>query len=210
MAMKIVFHDGSTREFHSLCGADLRNANLLGVDLCDVDLCGADLRYVNMSNANMVCADLRGAVLCSTDLRGANLRHADMHGASLRYADLHHANLSGVDLGEADITGAKGLYTFNILPAGDLIGYKKLGNGTLAMLKIPAEAARVNAYGSRKCRAEYARVLSGEGRGIRDGELIYRPGELICADKFDPDPRVKCSSGIHFFITREEAEAYSP
>lgn len=27
-------------------------------------------------------------------------------------------------------------------------------------------------------------------------------------DKFDPDVRVECSHGIHFFLTREEAETY--
>jgi hypothetical protein len=37
--------------------------------------------------------------------------------------------------------------------------------------------------------------------------MPYAPG-LIRPDKFDADPRVNCSHGIHFFITREEAEAY--
>jgi hypothetical protein len=37
---------------------------------------------------------------------------------------------------------------------------------------------------------------------------IYKTGCEVFPDSFDPDPRVECSHGIHFFITREEAEAY--
>lgn len=108
----------------------------------------------------------------------------------------------------ANMEGAKGLAQFCILPAGEIIGWKKLGDGKIAQLRIPADAERVNAYGSRKCRASYALVISGEGPGIYDENTKYAPGETVRPDSFDPDPRVECSHGIHFFITKEEAEEY--
>jgi hypothetical protein len=40
------------------------------------------------------------------------------------------------------------------------------------------------------------------------GELEYKAGEIIHPDKFDDDIRVECANGIHFFITRREAEEY--
>jgi hypothetical protein len=79
----------------------------------------------------------------------------------------------------------------------------------LAKLRIPAEAKRVNAYGSRKCRASYVVVLSGNGPGIFNPDIQYTKGATIHADKYDPDPRIECSHGIHFFITKEEAEEYA-
>ena len=52
----------------SLCGADLRGANLSEADLHDANLREADLR-----GADLCGADLRWADLCGADLRGANL-----------------------------------------------------------------------------------------------------------------------------------------
>jgi uncharacterized protein YjbI with pentapeptide repeats len=141
-------------------------------------------------------ANLRDAYLRLADLRDAYLRLADLRGADLRLA-----NLRG-----ADLRGAKGLEQQSILPAGDIMGYKKLSNNTIAVLRIPHDAKRVNAYGSRKCRAEFAYVIEGKGNA-KHSNMPYAPG-LITPDKFDPDPCVECSNGIHFFITRAEAEEY--
>jgi hypothetical protein len=103
---------------------------------------------------------------------------------------------------------AKGLESFVIAAEGTLIGYKKLANGNIAKLRIPQAAARVNAYGSRKCRAAYVTVISGIGVSKHDGATKYAPKRKVVCDKFDPDPRVECSGGIHFFLTEQEAKDY--
>ena len=136
--------------------------------------------------------------LDGTEKEIANLRLADLQGA-----DLRRANLQG-----ADLEGAKHLEMFVIAAEGILIGYKKLANGNIAKLRVPAAAARVNAYGSRKCRAAYVTVISGTGVSKHDGKTKYSPKRKVVADKFDPDPRVECSGGIHFFITEQEAKDY--
>jgi hypothetical protein len=119
------------------------------------------------------------------------------------------ANLRGASLRDADLCGAKGLEHQCILPAGQLIGYKKLANGKIVKLRIPAEAKRVSAYGSRKCRAEYAFVLSNGGGVAKHSESFKYPKRgKVKPDSFDPDPRVECSHGIHFFITEQEAKDY--
>jgi hypothetical protein len=46
-----------------------------------------------------------------------------------------------------------------------------------------------------------------QGKAKYDG-THYVVGETVVADKYDPNPRVECSGGIHFFMTRAEAEAY--
>jgi hypothetical protein len=86
--------------------------------------------------------------------------------------------------------------------------FKKLGAGNIAELEIPAEARRVGGVTSRKCRAEFAKVIKGSGPSGHDLNFIYKEGEIVKPSSFDPNPLVECAPGIHFFITREEAEAY--
>jgi hypothetical protein len=40
------------------------------------------------------------------------------------------------------------------------------------------------------------------------GKLLYKTGEWITPDSFDPNIMEECSHGIHFFMTRIEAENY--
>jgi hypothetical protein len=94
------------------------------------------------------------------------------------------------------------------LPEGDLIGWKKLQSGVICKLQIPAKALRVGGLIGRKCRAEFAVVLEGEGSGLQNGH-VYKVGETVKPDKYDPNPFVECSNGIHFFITKQEAMDYN-
>ena len=188
---------------------DLRRANLRDADLRGADLRGADLRDANLWSANLQNADLWGANLRGANLQNAALRGADLCSANLQNANLRDANLWGANLQNADLRDAK-LPAFSILPAGDLIVWKKLQEG-ICKLKIPTAAKRVNSTG-RKCRAEYAKVLelpknTQIGHATYDG-TIYRVGKIVRPNKYNPDFRVECSHGIHFFITRAEAEAY--
>src|SRR6185312_491459 len=146
------------------------------------------------------------------DLRGANLSGADLSGANLRGANLSGADLSGANLRGA-ILGAR-----SIVPeSGGFTGWKKLQDGVVAQLRISAKAERVSALTSRKCRASKARVVAlynrdgsvrtEPGKGAYSG-LAYPVGGVVVPDWFDPDNRVECSHGIHFFIARREAEEY--
>ena len=135
--------------------------------------------------------------------------------ASLSGADLSRANLSGANLYGADLKDAKdanlAIAKTRILADGDLIGWKKCRQGVIVKLRIPEDAKRSHAFG-RKCRAEYVDVLEviGGDAGIsgHDGKTEYRTGQRVTPDAFDENWQDECSSGIHFFITRAEAEAY--
>jgi hypothetical protein len=89
-----------------------------------------------------------------------------------------------------------------------LIGYKKLAGGVICKIKIPAAAKRSNATG-RKCRAEYAIVLEGEGFSKHDRDFKYVVGETVRpTTPFNENRWEECASGIHFFLTRSEAEDF--
>jgi uncharacterized protein YjbI with pentapeptide repeats len=198
-----------------LSGADLSRADLSGADLSGADLSGADLSGAYLSRADLSGADLSGA-----DLSGAYLSRADLSGAYLSGADLSGAYLSGAylsgaDLSGADLSGAKGaeyaIACTRILPDGDLIGWKKCADGIVVKLRIPEAAKRSHSFG-RKCRSEFVDVLEviGAEVGIAqyDGKTEYRVGQRVTPDKWDEDWTQECAGGIHFFITRLEAENY--
>jgi hypothetical protein len=212
-----------------LSGADLSWADLSGADLYGADLSGADLSRANLPGANLSRADLSGADLSGADLSGAdlpgaNLSRADLSRADLSWADLSGADLSGADLpganlSRADLSGAKNAelaWAITIVSAeGDIVGWKKArrengGGECIVKLLIPAAAKRSNATG-RKCRAEYAIVTEVIGAeyaiSARYGTK-YMPGARVDADSWDDNRWEECSHGIHFFITREEAEAW--
>ena len=219
-----------------LRGADMRDANLSGADMRDADLRGADLSDADLHHADLRGADLRGANLrgadlSRADLRGADLRDANLCDANLRCANLRRANLSGADLSRADLRGADlrdanlrelvynectVFYALQCPEDGSFIGYKK-AHGHIVKLEILADAKRSSAT-SRKCRCSAAKVLSittvdggtevKEIASDRDSNFIYRVGEVVHADYFDENRWNECSTGIHFFITRSEAEQY--
>ena len=194
-----------------LCDADLRDAHLCGADLCGADLRDADLRGANLCGANLCGADLCGAYLCGADLYDANLRGADLYGANLRDADLRGANLRGVRYNEQTA-----YYAMQCPEKGAYIGYKK-AEGKIVELEIQADAKRSSAT-TRKCRASKAKVLSitsidgkehfEEAKSSRDQSFVYRVGKTVEVKDFDEDRWRECSTGIHHFITREEAAMY--
>ncbi len=147
---------------------------------------------------------MRHALEKATGAR-ANLSDAYLRGAYLRGADLRDADLSGANGADLAIAMTR------ILPDGDLVGWKKCRDGVIVKLRIPDEAKRSHAFG-RKCRAEFADVLEVIGAEVgissHDGKTEYRTGQRVTPDSFDDNWMEECSHGVHFFITRLEAEDY--
>ncbi len=202
---------GADLRWADLGGTYLRDANLYRADLSEAYLSEADLYGANLSGANLGGANLRGANLRGTDLSRADLRGADLRGADLRGANLFGADLSGTNLSEAlwDYT------TIGTAPApeGDLIGWGKKG-GLLVKMLVPA-AARRSCATTRKFRAEYVQVLEIESGVQRvehfseHGAATYEVGQITRADEWDDDRWNECSHGIHFFLSRHEAERWA-
>jgi len=167
-------------------------------------------------------ADLRGADLRGADLRGADLRDADLRGAYLTDAYLTGAYLTGADLRGADLRGAdlsKIKHQFQTIPEeGSFIAWKKGRNNHLIKLEIPKEAKRHNCLTSRKCRAEFVKILdirNSKGHkakkcyGLYNSGFEYEIGKIVKANSYDPDPLNECSNGIHFFVTKQEAKNWN-
>ena len=139
----------------------------------------------------------------------------DLSNANLSYADLRGADLSGADLSGATANENTSFF-FNQLPDGEFIGWKKGKNDTLVKLKITENAKRSSAT-TLKCRCSEAFVIGIEdkkGNSIEkttsqyDNNFIYEVGKIVKVDNFDEDRWNECSSGIHFFISKEMARSY--
>ena len=159
-----------------------------------------------------------------------NLSHAHMIYAKLNYADLHWADMTDTNLYQADLHGAKLLdakinnnAAMTFVPmacpdSGSFIGWKK-ASGKIVKLRTPADAKRTSAS-KRKCRCNKAKVVSiteinGDPCALRsvasdfDRDFVYTVGETVSVNNFCEDRWDECSSGIHFFINREEAVQYT-
>ena len=188
-----------------------------GAYLSRVNLSGANLYESNLSRANLSGANLFGANLFGADLSGANLSGADLSGADLSGADLSRADLSRANLSRAKVELSQIKVNYWLLPEeGEFIGWKCCKDNKIVKLLIPSNAQRSCTTISRKCRAEFVKVLE-----IRDlkgnifdeaysekNNLCYKTGEIVRPDSYDNDFRVDCSNGIHFFITCKEAINY--
>ena len=138
---------------------------------------------------------------------------ADLSGSNLRGSDLSGSNLRGIKVNE----NTMGYH--NLCPDGEFIAWKKLQGNVIAKLLIPEHAKRSNAT-TLKCRASEAKVLQilqktdnewvncEIGHSQHDNDFIYKVGETVKVDYFNEDRWNECSTGIHFFISREVAELY--
>ena len=183
-----------------LRGANLRGANLYGASLRGANLYGADLRGANLDGADLYGANLYGANLDGANLMartsvartsmartsyGANLRGANLRGANLYGANLRGAILRGAILRGAILRGANALHQQHITPStGTFVGWKKLQDDIIAKLMIPEDAQRLNAHGSRKCRASKVVVTAmcySDGSvfdGVGIGDMMESPDTL--------------------------------
>ena len=136
-------------------------------------------------------------------------------------AYLQDADLRGAYLQDANLQGAKNIpkitmaNTLIVPQLGAFEGWKKLCNGFVAHIRCEESARRSNSTG-RKCRCESALVLAiynGEKK-VDVGYSQFRPtfeykvGEVVKCDAWEENRWVECGGGIHFFLTREEAEEW--
>ena len=171
----------------------------------------------NLRDAYLGGANLRGAYLGGANLGGANLSDANLSDANLSDAYLRDAYLRDAYLGGAKNAELAIAQTRIIPDAGPIIGWKKCRDERIVQLRIPAKAKRSHASG-RKCRSDRARVLAifnsdgtpaTEAVSLRDLNFRYVVGETVVPQvPFDDNPWNECASGIHWYITRLEAEAH--
>jgi hypothetical protein len=109
----------------------------------------------------------------------------------------------------------------SIVPqVGQFIAWKQCCDGVIVKLMIGKNARRSCATG-RKCRAEYVKVLEVIGAevglalfngpytdGLKHPRTEYHVGKIVRCDKWNEDRWQECGGGIHFYLSKQEAEAH--
>lgn len=219
----------------NLAGADLRwacltNANLANTNLSLANLVGArleganlnlanlrdaNLQYAHFEGANLNAANLQYACLQRANLNNAKLNRADLKGANLQIANLFNAKLTNANLDSAILTNAilskKDEIRKGIILSKSIIGWKKCEGDVIVKLKIP-KGAVVFSINGKKCRTNKCKVISIEmgntAISIYNHNFTYTVGKVIEIDNFDLSYNVECGTGIHFFLSEEDARKY--
>ena len=173
-----------------------------------------DLTYADLSGANLSDANLSDANLRRANLSGADLRHANLSGANLS-----GANLSGANLSDANLSDESTGFLLSQCPSeGSFIAWKK-ASGKIVKLQITEDSKRSSAT-TLKCRCSKAIVLDIQNQDGSESvvtevcsnytsSFIYEIGKIVEEPNFDDNRFNECSSGIHFFISREMAVKYN-
>jgi hypothetical protein len=217
--------NGKEGKCADLSGANLNNAYLTYANLSGANLNNAYLTYANLSGADLTDANLTGAKLYGADLSGADLTGADLTGANLSGADLTCVELIGADLTGANLINSELEYANltdaildekeqcrkGVMLTEPMTGYKKAYGGKIITLEIPV-GAKVFSIHNDKRRTNKANVIDMQGEtelsSMHENNFKYHVGDEIDIIDFDENYNVECSTGIHFFLTREEAENF--
>lgn len=200
-----------------LSGWNLKNIDFSRCDFRNVRLDGADMSGIKAENAffggsTLHGTNLQGAFLKSADFRRCDLSEADIRGANMRSSALYKANLQGIKTD--DTTQFFHLYC----PAeGPFIGWKVCYGRKIVQLLVPADARRISGT-TNEIKCDKAKVLTiksvdftqryEEAHSYVDENFIYRTGQMVYAENFNPDRFAESGGGIHIWMTREEAIAY--
>lgn len=205
--------------------AILCSAKFVGCNLTKTKFYNTNARYAEFVNCNFTDAHLTACTFSRSWLHdckftGADVSCCDFVESEILRADfstttgLHTAVFTGADIQNCIFPPKSRVLTrTEILPReGEVIGWKKCRDGVVVKLRITPKAKRSNALG-RKCRASEAEVLKIIGAKVayskHDADFEYEVGKTVKPrKKWDPNRFEECASGIHFFLTREEAEAY--
>lgn len=201
----------------NLKGYCLSNIDFSWSDLIDLNLEESDLENSSFSNSYFLNCSLKNSILKNADLSGANFRFCDLSNSDIRGTNLENSNLEYATLDGVVSDENTRFFKLYCPETGAFIGYKKCFNFRMVQLLIPSDAKRVSAT-SNACRCDKAKVLSitsidgkesfKSARAYADENFIYRVGETIIAEEFNENRWKESTTGIHFFLTREEAIGY--
>lgn len=140
-----------------------------------------------------------------------------MAGCNIKGADLYGAVLENAILDDIVADDATKWFHLHCPEKGAFIGYKKCFNDRLVQLLIPADAKRTSAT-LPSCRCSRAKVLAiksfdykenyREAWSLVDDNFVYRTGEWVEVKDFNENRWQDSTTGIHFWMTIEEAKNY--
>lgn len=185
----------------------------------------------NFRKCKFFCTEIRDCIFdyclferCSFD-DSCNINETVLRNCDFHITDFHNANIKFRNI--FDRSSLKHAinppYIKMSCPThGSFVGWKKIIDEfeglCLIKLEIPAKAKRSSTT-SRKCRAEYAKVLGVYTLDLERIDCkkvvntnykrcVYEVGKIVYPDSFNENRHNECSHGIHFFIDVNDAIEY--
>lgn len=201
---------------------DLSNCCLKNIDFSNASFVQVCLRNVDFSNCQLNNAwfendSFEGTKFVQADLTACMLRNADLRGCDLRGANLFCAVLEHARLEECISDENTKFFRLFCPETGAFVGYKKCCDDRIVELLIPADAKRTSAT-RNSCRCNRAKVLIikspdcstyfEEAWSLVNESFMYRKGSWVEVPDFDEDRWNDSTTGIHFWLSREEALLY--
>lgn len=165
----------------------------------------------NFKNARCCGSNFRDTTIFNTDLTNVYMYNSDFTNAYFTNCKLDNIKYDECTCGIALACPEKGAFT----------AFKKAelysGECCVVELQVPADALRSSAT-TRKCRVSKAKVVAVYniyGKSIKQNaysthtnSFVYKIGKTVEVKNFDKNRWNECSTGIHCFITKREAELY--
>lgn len=200
-----------------LSGKNLSNINFDLSIFQNVILNGADLSCCSFENALLDGCSLYQVSLENSFLKGCSMRKCNLRNSNLKGADLFSAILEKADLSHVITDDSTKWFQLHCPESGAFIGYKKCLYDRIVTLYIPKDARRTSAT-LPTCRCSKAKVLKitnsdnsenyTEAWSLVDENFVYRLGKWVEVYNFNEDRWMDSTTGIHFWMTREEAVNY--
>lgn len=184
-----------------------------------------DFLNTSFYRTNLVNSNFISCSLTNVNLAGANLSSAEIRDCKLENITTNPCT-SFYSLQCPEEGSFIGFKKANIFVPDNTLGDYTVTNMNIGSphpviikLQITEDSLRSSAT-SRKCRCSKAKVLSisyldgtecSEGtiaHSKRDFDFTYKVGDILEIKNFNEDRWKGCTTGIHFFITREEAVNY--
>jgi hypothetical protein len=208
----------------TFAGAVIKNCEFVDVRMHSTAIHTAIVDTVHFRNSDLSYANFHDTYFTKTTFDSCRICKtvfSDAYFHSCNFSD----TVGEPILTDAGVDSSTIPFVPSVCPTdGAFIGWKKSKNGSIIKLLVPEDAKRCSGT-SRKCRCDRAIVLEFQeldGTPITDiprlaswyePSFIYEVGKEIRSydamrsDEygFDEDRFRTCSSGIHFFIDRQEA-----
>lgn len=207
---------------------DLSNLDLQNMEFINIDFSGVNFSYSDLYNANFIVCNLDSANLSYTNCDNCTFKsvrfvQTDFTGVKVHDISLYHSTLIESDIKDSMICPETGSFIgykvacIDIPTFDNLKSFKNMG---IIKLEIPEDAKRLSPhFGISKCRCDKAKVLEiasvldsskhyDTAYSIYDKSFKYKVGETVSVEDFDDNRYNECSTGIHFFMSKEDALDY--
>ena len=146
-----------------------------------------------------------------------DLSDRDLHNIDFEVCMFCNVKLDGADLTDVKADENTKWYRLRCPETGAFVAYKKCVYDRIVQLLVPADAKRTSST-YPACRCNKAKVLTiksfdeteefDEAWSLVDENFVYRKGQWVEVKDFNEDRWFDSTTGIHFWMNREEAMKY--